>query len=79
MAQTDQVICLNGHVCCHGTPEAVAEHPEYRRLFGSRAAEFIAVYRHHHDHVHKSDGTVVPLHDYESAHNRDKTGGCDHA
>ncbi|MGF1624684.1 MAG: zinc ABC transporter ATP-binding protein ZnuC [Alphaproteobacteria bacterium] len=61
MAQTDTVLCLNGHVCCHGTPQVVAESPEYRSLFGPRAAGTLAVYRHHHDHVHRVDGSVVPL------------------
>ena len=57
MAQTDTVVCLNGHVCCQGTPQSVATSPEYVRLFGRRAAETLAVYRHHHDHVHGVDGT----------------------
>lgn len=59
MAETDTVVCLNGHVCCRGTPHAVAEDPAYARLFGPRAAEALAVYRHRHDHVHADDGTVV--------------------
>lgn len=58
MARTDTVICLNGHVCCSGTPESVARSPEYLRLFGTRAAETLAIYRHHHDHTHLPDGTV---------------------
>lgn len=58
MAETDTVICLNGHVCCTGTPESVASSPEYAELFGPRAAETLAVYRHHHDHVHLPDGRV---------------------
>jgi len=58
MAATDRVICLNGHVCCHGTPQAVAESPEYRKLFGARGAAQLAVYRHHHDHTHLPDGRV---------------------
>jgi zinc transport system ATP-binding protein len=58
MAQTDTVICLNGHVCCSGTPESVAASPEYRTLFGARAAEAVALYRHHHDHTHLPDGRV---------------------
>jgi zinc transport system ATP-binding protein len=61
MSQTDTVLCLNRHVCCHGTPQAVASNPEYRRLFGPRAAETLAIYPHHHDHVHRADGTVVHL------------------
>ena len=59
MAATDTVICLNGHVCCRGTPQAVAADPQYRRLFGQRAAGALAVYRHHHDHTHLADGRVL--------------------
>jgi zinc transport system ATP-binding protein len=59
MAATDTVICLNGHVCCSGSPKSVSESPEYRSLFGSRAAETLAIYHHHHDHQHLSDGSVV--------------------
>ncbi|OJU67408.1 MAG: zinc ABC transporter ATP-binding protein [Rhizobiales bacterium 63-7] len=58
MAETDTVICLNGHVCCRGTPQAVSRSAEYRRLFGARAAETLAVYSHHHDHTHLPDGRV---------------------
>jgi zinc transport system ATP-binding protein len=48
MAASDEVVCLNRHVCCSGHPEAVTRHPAYRALFG----DAIAVYAHHHDHVH---------------------------
>lgn len=58
MAATDSVICLNGHVCCRGTPQAVAADPKYLRLFGNRAAGALAVYRHNHDHTHLADGRV---------------------
>lgn len=61
MAATDTVVCLNRHVCCSGTPRAVAESPEYRRLFGARAAQALAVYEHHHDHAHDREGRIVPL------------------
>ncbi|APO75139.1 Zn-uptake transporter ATP-binding protein ZnuC [Rhizobium etli 8C-3] len=59
MAETDTVICLNGHVCCRGTPETVSQSPEYVRLFGTRAAKTLAVYSHHHDHTHLPDGRVL--------------------
>lgn len=52
MAASDRVICLNGHVCCHGTPEHVASAPEYRALFGSGTKGALALYRHEHDHAH---------------------------
>lgn len=63
MAQTDTVICLNSHVCCRGTPELVAENPEYLKLFGKTAAQDLAIYTHHHDHTHLADGRVVHSHD----------------
>lgn len=58
MADTDTVICLNGHVCCRGTPQTVSQSPEYMRLFGAQAAKSIALYSHHHDHTHLPDGRV---------------------
>jgi len=59
MAATDTVVCLNGHVCCRGTPKTVASSPEYMRLFGARAEGALALYRHSHDHTHLPDGRVV--------------------
>ena len=58
MAATDSVICLNGHVCCRGTPNTVAASSEYRQLFGERAAAALALYEHHHDHTHLPDGSI---------------------
>ena len=52
MSASDRVICLNGHVCCEGTPEVVASAPEYRALFGSGTMGALALYRHDHDHGH---------------------------
>ena len=60
MAATDQVVCLNHHVCCHGRPEAVRRDPEYLALFGAGAAAALAVYTHHHDHHHDISGEAVP-------------------
>ncbi|MEK9753339.1 MAG: ATP-binding cassette domain-containing protein [Rhodospirillaceae bacterium] len=61
MGRTDTVVCLNGHVCCSGPPQSVAQSPEYKALFGARGAQALAVYTHHHDHAHLPDGRVVPL------------------
>lgn len=58
MAATDEVVCLERHVCCVGTPEAISQHPEYLRLFGADLSGF-AVYQHHHDHVHDLHGNVL--------------------
>ncbi|PQO22170.1 zinc ABC transporter ATP-binding protein ZnuC [Rhodobacteraceae bacterium WD3A24] len=55
MAASDRVICLNGHICCEGTPQVVAEAPEYRRLFGPGTQGALALYRHDHDHDHDKD------------------------
>ncbi len=53
MAASDRVICLNGHVCCHGAPEQVASAPEYRALFGRGTQGALALYRHDHNHSHE--------------------------
>ena len=68
MRATDRVICLNGHVCCQGSPEIVAASDEYRALFGVHATEALALYTHHHDHEHLADGTVRHL--GEACHDR---------
>ena len=56
MRASDHVICLNGHVCCEGTPEKVSLSPAYHSLFGMAGAETLALYRHHHTHSHDEDG-----------------------
>lgn len=53
MAESDHVVCLNGHVCCEGGPEKVQQDPEFAKLFGPSAAKVIAAYTHHHDHDHE--------------------------
>ena len=58
MTATDYVVCLNGHVCCSGSPTAVANNKEYQKLFGDRASTVLSVYEHKHDHTHSPDGTV---------------------
>lgn len=52
MSASDRVICLNGHVCCEGTPEVVSAAPAYRELFGTGTGGALALYRHDHDHHH---------------------------
>jgi len=86
MAATDTVLCLNGHMCCSGTPQSVAEDPAYLQLFGPRAAS-IAVYAHHHDHTHLPDGRVrqqdgritETCHEpHDHSHETPKSGGNGH-
>ena len=59
MSTTDRVLCLNGHICCSGSPANVASSDEFRSLFGERAASGLALYKHRHDHEHMPDGTLV--------------------
>ena len=58
MSATDHVICLNGHICCSGTPSTVVKNPAYIKLFGEHNAETLSYYQHHHDHSHNNDGSV---------------------
>ncbi|MDP6393694.1 MAG: metal ABC transporter ATP-binding protein [Arenicellales bacterium] len=55
MRASDRVICLNGHVCCEGSPTVVSAAPEYRALFGLGTEGALALYRHEHDHVHHAE------------------------
>ncbi|NKB26812.1 MAG: ATP-binding cassette domain-containing protein [Rhodobacteraceae bacterium] len=61
MRASDRVICLNGHICCQGTPEAVLDAPEYSALFADSAAA-LAIYRHAHDHSHDHDHDLAQDH-----------------
>ncbi len=68
MEATDQVLCLNTHICCSGHPEAVSQHPEYLKLFGA-SLDGMAVYTHNHNHSHDLSGGVVDHQHHE---------GCNH-
>lgn len=67
MAASDRVVCLNGHVCCEGTPQVVREAPEYRALFGHGTQGALALYRHDHDHAH-GHGEPHAHHDHHHDH-----------
>lgn len=56
MAATNQVICLNQHICCSGHPDKIIHDPEYHLMF-SKTKEpplklGVTSYTHHHDHRH---------------------------
>jgi len=59
MAATDEVVCLNRHICCRGAPHLVANDPAFRDLFGRHGAETLAVYEHQHNHRHLPDGRIA--------------------
>jgi zinc transport system ATP-binding protein len=56
MAASDRVVCLNGHVCCEGSPTVVSAAPAYRALFGQGTQGALALYRHEHLHSHEDLG-----------------------
>ena len=58
MTATDHVGCLNGHVCCSGSPIDVAKNSEYKTLFGEQASQILSVYEHKHDHEHSDEGRI---------------------
>ena len=58
MTATDHVVCLNGHVCCSGSPIDVAKNNEYKTLFGEQASQILSVYEHKHDHEHSDEGRI---------------------
>ena len=59
MSATDYVVCLNGHVCCCGTPKDVAKSDHYKELFGEKSSQLLSIYEHNHDHIHSSDGNIM--------------------
>ncbi|WP_132861477.1 metal ABC transporter ATP-binding protein [Shimia isoporae] len=68
MSASDRVVCLNGHVCCHGAPEVVASAPEYRALFGTGTHGALALYRHEHDHHHHDGDACDHDHQHHESH-----------
>ena len=64
MAASDRVLCVNGHICCDGTPEVVASAPEYQALFGTGTQGTLALYRHDHSHHHHHDHADHAPHDH---------------
>ena len=58
MTATDHVVCLNGHVCCSGSPMDVAKNNEFKALFGEQASQILTRYEHRHDHIHTEEGEI---------------------
>ncbi|WP_330629396.1 metal ABC transporter ATP-binding protein [Thioclava sp. FTW29] len=71
MSSSDRVICLNGHICCEGTPAIVSEAPEYRALFGIGTGGAFALYQHHHDHSHDPQSGACLAHDHGASSTKD--------
>ncbi len=58
MSSTDHVICLNGHVCCSGSPSDVANNPSYIELFGENAASTLSLYKHNHNSISNKENSL---------------------
>ena len=69
MAETDRVICLNGHICCSGAPTEVAKSEAYGRLIGAIPENGLALYEHHHNHWHNIHGAVISSSDNKPTRN----------
>jgi len=69
MSATDEVICLNQHICCHGHPDRVSNNPAFLELFGSKTAPYTHNHDHHHDlHGEVINGVSTNSHSKESRH-----------
>ncbi|XBC38492.1 MAG: zinc ABC transporter ATP-binding protein ZnuC [Buchnera aphidicola (Melaphis rhois)] len=52
MSNTDEVICLNKHICCSGSPEVVSQNSKFIAIFGQLEKNKLALYHHKHNHYH---------------------------
>lgn len=75
MSASDRVVCLNGHICCEGTPSVVSNAPEYRALFGMGTGGALALYQHHHDHGADHPDHPHDHHDHDAGHGHE---ACPH-
>jgi len=60
MSATDEVVCLNHHICCHGEPDQISNDPAFIDLFGPNLSPGLALYTHNHNHEHDIAGEVKP-------------------
>lgn len=58
MANTDEVLCVNHHICCAGTPDAISNDPNFIHFFGDQFAKNVAFYSHRHNHHHNLHGDI---------------------
>jgi zinc transport system ATP-binding protein len=72
MRATDEVLCLNRHVCCTGSPDNVRNDPSFVALFGKTPV--MTSYSHHHDHSHDVHNDVVTENDETATHKEHEHG-----
>ncbi|MFC0944872.1 zinc ABC transporter ATP-binding protein ZnuC [Pasteurella multocida] len=66
MADTNEVLCINQHICCAGTPETVSNDPTFIHFFGDQFAKNVALYTHKHNHKHDIHGDICCTSDFQS-------------
>ena len=66
MANTHEVLCVNQHICCAGTPEAISNDPTFLHFFGDQLAHNVALYTHHHNHCHDLHGNLCLDHSHSN-------------
>ncbi len=52
MSSSNNIICLNKHICCSGAPKEIEDSSSYKNLFKLGGSTILA--RYTHDHKHKS-------------------------
>lgn len=67
MEDTNKVLCVNQHICCSGTPEAISSDPTFIQHFGDQFSKNTAFYTHHHNHRHDMHGDVYCSGQYQCA------------
>lgn len=55
MSCTKYVICLYHHICCAGTPQSIAQEPQFLSLFGHDISKLMSLYHHEHNHTHNHE------------------------
>ena len=58
MADSKEVLCINQHICCAGTPDVLSNDPTFMRLWGNQLTQNVGFYTHHHNHHHTLHGDV---------------------
>ena len=58
MADSKEVLCINQHICCAGTPDSLSGNPNFMRLWGNQLAQNVGFYTHHHTHHHNLHGDI---------------------
>jgi zinc transport system ATP-binding protein len=48
-SKSSKVICLNTHMCCHGSPEKVSKDEGFKSIF----CDHLSPYKHKHHHTHQ--------------------------